>query len=273
MSNNFASILMEGEAHNSSGDDDGSDGGLTSSKPVAETVAASQEVMYYVTEEKGLKTRLTNMISCPSSHISSELSASTVYKIKQGTSDEEQSQCQTQLHHRSFAQESYENILYSISSIKISNPSHQDKKLCNYLLNTAGSNMGMVGNSSMKPMSTTNLDSLPDRRNKYESDRESKKERNDFLNFTRVLLKYLERKDPPMHARAKLVIRKCAESRKRREKGFESLTTTLKKRLRETVGEAYWARAEAYLRHFERKRRKEKQLCQKSKNLNPKKVK
>jgi hypothetical protein len=77
-----------------------------------------------------------------------------------------------------------------------------------------------------------------------------------FLMFTRVLIKYLEQKDPRMHARAKSIIKECAERNKRQEPGYESVTTSMKRRLKELVGDHYWKKANDYLVHFiEQKRR------------------
>eukprot|EP00546_Thalassionema_frauenfeldii_P013348 CAMPEP_0178909154 /NCGR_PEP_ID=MMETSP0786-20121207/8336_1 /TAXON_ID=186022 /ORGANISM="Thalassionema frauenfeldii, Strain CCMP 1798" /LENGTH=632 /DNA_ID=CAMNT_0020581167 /DNA_START=121 /DNA_END=2019 /DNA_ORIENTATION=+ len=87
----------------------------------------------------------------------------------------------------------------------------------------------------------------------------AKKAKDQFLMFTRVLMKYLESKDQQMHARAKAVIRECAERNKKKEQGYESVTASMKKRLRQTVGEQYWKRAESYLLHFVDMRRKKQQ--------------
>lgn len=89
--------------------------------------------------------------------------------------------------------------------------------------------------------------------NRAQMEREQKKAKEQFLMFTRVLMKYLENKDPNMHARAKQVIRECAEKNKKKEHGFESVTASMKTRLRATVGESYWKRAEGYLTHFQTK--------------------
>jgi len=78
----------------------------------------------------------------------------------------------------------------------------------------------------------------------------TKTEKEQFLMFTRVLMKYLEQKDPDMHARAKAVIRECAEKNKRKEKGYESVTLAMQSRLKQTVGTSYWERAGDYLQHF-----------------------
>ena len=66
-------------------------------------------------------------------------------------------------------------------------------------------------------------------------------------------MKYLENKDPQMHIQARQVIRECADKSKKKEQGYESVTSSMKTRLRATVGEQYWKRAEAYLAHFQQK--------------------
>jgi len=83
-----------------------------------------------------------------------------------------------------------------------------------------------------------------------------KRQKEKFLMFTRVLIKYLEQKDRRMHAQAKNIIKDCAERNKRQEPGYESVTISMKRRLKELVGDHYWRKANDYLVHFiEQKRR------------------
>ena len=90
--------------------------------------------------------------------------------------------------------------------------------------------------------------------NRAQTEREQKKvSKEQFLMFIKVLMKYLEKKDPMMHSRAKQVIRECAERNKKKERGFESVTASMKTPLRKTVGESYWNRAEEYLKLFQAK--------------------
>jgi hypothetical protein len=84
-----------------------------------------------------------------------------------------------------------------------------------------------------------------------------KRQKEKFLMFARVLMKYLEQKDPAMHLQAKAIIKDCSERNKRREKGYESVTTSMRLRLHQVVGEAYWKRAESYLAHFLKEKAKE----------------
>lgn len=70
-----------------------------------------------------------------------------------------------------------------------------------------------------------------------------RKKKEQFLMFTRVLIKYLEQKDKNLHAQAKAIIKDCAEKNKRQEPGYESVTESMKRRLRELVGETYWKKA------------------------------
>jgi hypothetical protein len=78
----------------------------------------------------------------------------------------------------------------------------------------------------------------------------SRSDRERFLLFSRVLLKYLEQKDRNLHQRVKALIRDCAERNRRQEPGYESVTGSLQDRLREIVSDTHWARAENYLRQY-----------------------
>mmetsp|Transcript_88071 Transcript_88071/g.131997 ORF Transcript_88071/g.131997 Transcript_88071/m.131997 type:complete len:144 (+) Transcript_88071:79-510(+) len=71
-----------------------------------------------------------------------------------------------------------------------------------------------------------------------------------FLLFVRVLMKYIEKKDPNMHGRARAIILNCAERGKRGEPGYESVTASMKKPLLDLVGKRTWNRAKAYLKRF-----------------------
>jgi hypothetical protein len=76
-----------------------------------------------------------------------------------------------------------------------------------------------------------------------------------FLMFTRVLMKYLEQKDPAMHQHARAIIKSCAEKHKQKQQGYESLTSSMHVNLKKAVGETYWKKAEALLIHFLRNRK------------------
>ena len=88
----------------------------------------------------------------------------------------------------------------------------------------------------------------PDERTRMEREQKQRKEK--FLMFTRVLMKYLEQKDPQMHLRAKGVIKTCAEKNKNKDPEYASLTQSMQRELKATVGEAYWKKADDYLTHF-----------------------
>jgi hypothetical protein len=113
--------------------------------------------------------------------------------------------------------------------------------------------------------STTHSSMSSSSQTSSQRERDAKRVKEQFLMFTRVLMKYLEQKDPEMHMRAKQVIRECAERNKNKEHGYESVTASMKTRLRETVGEQYWKRADSYLIHFQEMQQKKKlQEAQKS---------
>jgi hypothetical protein len=74
--------------------------------------------------------------------------------------------------------------------------------------------------------------------------------------FISSLLFLSFQKDKRMHHQAKIIIKDCAERNKRQEPGYESVTESMKRRLKELVGDHYWKKANDYLIHFiEQKRR------------------
>ena len=72
--------------------------------------------------------------------------------------------------------------------------------------------------------------------------RREMREREEFLTFARVLIKYLEQKNDGkrMHARAMGVIKECARRHKRREPGYENVIESMRLRLKEVVGDRDW---------------------------------
>lgn len=108
--------------------------------------------------------------------------------------------------------------------------------------NTSGS-IGTVSGGSNPPLSSavmTNAD----------REKELKKYKERFLVFTRVLMKYLEQKDPPLHQKVKGIIKDCADRNKRQEPGYESVTASMRSRLKAVVHDSYWKKAEMYLDQF-----------------------
>jgi len=86
------------------------------------------------------------------------------------------------------------------------------------------------------------------------SRKEEMRRKEEFLNFSRVLLKYLEHKNKRMHSEAKVVIGDCVSRNKKQEPGYESVTSAMKHRLKDLVGEHYWQRAKAhFFDHVKRK--------------------
>lgn len=78
----------------------------------------------------------------------------------------------------------------------------------------------------------------------------SKERKEQFLMFTKVLMKYLEQKDPGMHARAKEVIRDCARKNKEGDPSYASLSASMQSHLKTLVGDLYWKKAQDYLRQY-----------------------
>ena len=77
-----------------------------------------------------------------------------------------------------------------------------------------------------------------------------RKKKEQFLMFTRVLIKYLKTKDYEMHQRAERVLKMCSERNEAGDPEYSSLTNSMRINLRRTVGEQYWRKAEAYTKTF-----------------------
>ena len=77
-----------------------------------------------------------------------------------------------------------------------------------------------------------------------------KKRKQNFLLFTRVLMKYVEKKDQDLYLKIRRTIWECAMMNKSQVPGYESVTAIMKVRLEEVVSVQYWKRAEQYLAHF-----------------------
>jgi len=91
-------------------------------------------------------------------------------------------------------------------------------------------------------LSITNTDDI-------DSQQKAKKER--IVLFTKILMKYLEAKDPTLHTQAKAVIRECAERNRAGDPAYASVSQSMQGRLKGLLsGTIYWSRAEAYLEQF-----------------------
>ena len=72
-----------------------------------------------------------------------------------------------------------------------------------------------------------------------------RKQKETFIAFLRILLKYLEQKDKTLHAKAKAVIKDCANASGM--PGYESVPVAIQRRLKDLVGKAYWKKAQEFL--------------------------
>ena len=115
---------------------------------------------------------------------------------------------------------------------------------------SSGMSLPSVGGSSSGVQSSSASSTQQQQQQQQEQMRRLKKEKETFLIFTRVLLKYLEQKDPVTHQKVKGIIKDCAERNKRHVPGYESVTTSMKTKLKQVVTEEHWQRAESYLKHF-----------------------
>jgi len=101
----------------------------------------------------------------------------------------------------------------------------------------SNTNTDRIQSSGSNPTSTTRA-------------RNIKRRKQRILMFIRVLLKYLEIRDPRMHADAKNVINDCIECHRIRQVGYECVTFAMKHRLKELVGDDYWTKAIDLFIHF-----------------------
>ena len=86
---------------------------------------------------------------------------------------------------------------------------------------------------------------------------ELRRQKEKFLLFTRLLIRYLEQKDPSLHQQAKAIIKDCADRNRRQERGYESVTAAMKERLKALVGDTHWRKTEMYLKHLLEQKKKQ----------------
>lgn len=99
----------------------------------------------------------------------------------------------------------------------------------------SGSSRSLSSRTTQWSTTTTPVSNTSERR---EDDKRRKKR---FLQFTRVLMKLLQRKDPAVYRGAQSVIHECEQQKKRGQ--AESVTEILKGPLKDIVGSHYWNEA------------------------------
>mmetsp|Transcript_28648 Transcript_28648/g.42404 ORF Transcript_28648/g.42404 Transcript_28648/m.42404 type:complete len:148 (+) Transcript_28648:206-649(+) len=81
--------------------------------------------------------------------------------------------------------------------------------------------------------------------------------------FVQILLKYLEKVDPKLSLCAKTALQECHRKNKDGDPAYKSLATAIQLRLRQTVGELHWTRAEQIQRQAQfRTQRKKRERQQ-----------
>jgi hypothetical protein len=92
---------------------------------------------------------------------------------------------------------------------------------------------------------------------------ELKKQKQRFVLFTQNLIKILKIQDPGLHERVGAVIKDCTARNKRQEPGYESVTVSMQRRLREIVNDNYWKQAQnATIASFAKAKEKQQQQQQ-----------
>ena len=76
-------------------------------------------------------------------------------------------------------------------------------------------------------------------------------EKEEFMEFTKILMKYLQLMNPSLCKKAQILLVQCSDNHRRQVNGYENLSvTSLRQRLRNLVGDAYWARVEAHHKRY-----------------------
>jgi hypothetical protein len=97
---------------------------------------------------------------------------------------------------------------------------------------------------------TTSDFGLPEPSPQQRQQQDNKTRKEEFLMFTKVLMKYLEAKDKNKHVECKSVIRDCAKKNRDGVVGYSSLSASMQKYLYQAVGKMYWDKAETYLASY-----------------------
>ena len=77
-----------------------------------------------------------------------------------------------------------------------------------------------------------------------------KKKKDQFILFTRFLMKYLKQVDRPMLEKAQLVMRECAKRNRLGEPNYTSLSASIYAHLKRLVGTMHWNKAQNYCRQY-----------------------
>ena len=111
--------------------------------------------------------------------------------------------------------------------------------------------------STEKSIRMSGVTTTPATSKSYKPIKGSLIEKKRLMDFTRILMKYLETMNPDLFEKAKKVIVKSCEQHLNDEIGYS--VCDFKQRLREIVGECYWTRAEEYHKRMLTLQRKEQQ--------------
>jgi hypothetical protein len=76
-----------------------------------------------------------------------------------------------------------------------------------------------------------------------------------FLLRTRVCIKFLEFKDPPLHRQVLLIVNDCSRRNRNNEVGYDSVTLSLRYRLFKVVPDYYWSIIDEKVRKIEQQRK------------------
>jgi hypothetical protein len=81
-----------------------------------------------------------------------------------------------------------------------------------------------------------------------------RKQKDRFRLFIRVLLTYLKTNDAELQLQVRSIIKDCKAKHVRKVTGYESVTVSMKRRVKLVVGDNHWRRAEQhFLRYLKKK--------------------
>ena len=83
---------------------------------------------------------------------------------------------------------------------------------------------------------------------------ETKLRKHRFWMLVKVLMRYLEKKDPELYKRARTTLKDCEKSHLMKEERFTNLVDSVQRELTQVVGMRYWKRAERHVtKHITKK--------------------
>lgn len=123
--------------------------------------------------------------------------------------------------------------------------------------------------TSSQPMSLSQNSQTTPPMNADERAAHERRQKETFQLFLKILVKVLKDKDPPMFNRVNTIMRECAERNKRHEPGYESVTASVKARLKAVVSNSYIEEAKRLTAKYQAQQRNQQQQQQQQQQAVP----